>query len=332
MNNSEIIIYKTKDGKTKIDVKMENDTVWLTQEQMAMLFSKGRSTITEHINNVFKEGELDEKSVCRESRQSHSFGRESNVKYYNLDVIISVGYRVKSLQGTQFRIWATQRLKEYIIKGFTLDDERLKNPGGRPDYFDEFLARIRDIRASEKRFYQKLKDLFSLSKDYDKTDKATQMFFATVQNKLLYAVTGKTAAEIILSRADANQPNMALTNWQGKIVRKEDIYIAKNYLNEDEIDNLNRMVTIFLEMAELRVKNRQNIDMKYWKENVDEIIKFNEKEVLNSKGRISNKDMEKKVREIYKKFNSSRKILEARVADEDDIKELEILEHSKKRI
>jgi hypothetical protein len=213
-----------------------------------------------------------------------------------------------------------------MIKGFVMDDERLKNPDGRPDYFDELLARIRDIRASEKRFYQKIRDLFALSSDYDKTDKSTQMFFAETQNKLLFAVTGHTAAEIVLNRADSKKLNMGLTTWEGKIVRKGDIYIAKNYLKEDEIDSLNRLVAIFLEMAELRVKNRQDIDMNYWRQNVDEIIQFNERELLKNKGEISNKEMEKIVQKRYEEFNDRRKKIEARLADEEDMKELEVLE------
>jgi hypothetical protein len=213
-----------------------------------------------------------------------------------------------------------------MIKGFVMDDERLKNPDGRPDYFDELLARIRDIRASEKRFYQKLRDLFALSSDYDKTDKSTQMFFAETQNKLLFAVTGQTAAEIVVNRADSKKLNMGLTTWEGKIVRKGDIYIAKNYLEKDELDSLNRLVVVFLEMAELRVKNRQDIDMNYWRQNVDEIIQFNERELLKGKGKISNKEMEKMVRQRYEEFNDRRKKIEARLADEEDMKELEVLE------
>jgi hypothetical protein len=213
-----------------------------------------------------------------------------------------------------------------MIKGFVMDDERLKNPDGRPDYFDELLERIREIRASEKRFYQKVRELFALSSDYDKTDKATQMFFAETQNKLLFAVTGKTAAEIILDRADADEPNMALTSWKGSVVRKQDIFIAKNYLNEDEIDTLNRLVVIFLETAELRAKNRYDITMKFWHENVDRILTFNERPLLKGKGTISKAKMEEKVREIYRLFDVKRKKYEAIQADQEDLAELKLLE------
>jgi len=211
-----------------------------------------------------------------------------------------------------------------------MDDERLKKPDGRPDYFDELLERIRDIRASEKRFYQKVKDLFALSSDYDKTDKATQMFFAETQNKFLYATAGKTAAEIIVSRADADKPNMALTSWKGTIVRKQDIFIAKNYLSNDEIDTLNRLVVIFLETAELRVKNRLDITIKFWHENVDKILELNEKKILQDKGVVSNTQMEQKAREVYSRFETKRKVFEAKIADELDINEIE--EQIKKRI
>ena len=233
-------------------------------------------------------------------------------------LILAIGFRVRSKRGTQFRQWANQNLQEYMIKGFVIDDERLKNPNGRTDYFDELLERIRDIRTSEKRFYQKVRDLFTLSSDYDTTDKATQMFFADTQNKLLYAITGKTAAEIIVSRANADAPNMALTNWKGSIVRKQDIYIAKNYLTVDEIDTLNRFVVVFLETAELRAKNRQDITMGFWKTNVDRIIEFNDKEVLNHKGKITHLQMEEKVDAIYETFNKHRRQLEAEEADLTD--------------
>jgi hypothetical protein len=235
-------------------------------------------------------------------------------------MVLAIGYRVRSKRGTQFRIWATENLKNYMIKGFLMDDERLKNPDGRPDYFDELLERIRDIRTSEKRFYQKVRDLFALSSDYDKTDKATQMFFAETQNKLLYAVTNQTAAELIVSRADKDKPNMVLTSWKGSILRKQDIYTAKNYLTEDEIDTLNRLVVIFLETAELRAKNKDVISMSFWKQNVDRMLDFNDKKILDSNGSISKAQMEQKTTEIYALFDKKRKTLEAQ---ETDLKELE---------
>ena len=230
---------------------------------------------------------------------------------------------MRSTRGTQFRIWANQNLREYMIKGFVMDDERLKNPDGRPDYFDEFLERIREIRTSEKRFYQKIRDLLALSSDYDASDKATQMFFAETQNKLLYAVVNQTAAEIIVKRADANAPNMGLTTWKGSKVRKQDIVIAKNYLTPDELDVLNRLTVIFLETAELRVKERKDITLSFWKENVDRILQFNDKEVLQNSGTISHAVMEERVRQEYEKFDAFRKQFEAEQADLEDLRLLE---------
>lgn len=238
-------------------------------------------------------------------------------------MILAIGYKVKGIRGIQFRRWATEHLSEYLVKGFTMDDDRLKNPDGRPDYFDELLLRIRDIRASEKRFYQKLRDLFALSSDYDKTDKATQMFYAETQNKLLYAVTHNTAAEIVYNRSDAQKPNMGLTTWKGSIVRKGDIIVAKNYLSEDEIDTLNRLVTIFLENAELRVKERKDLTIGYWKQNVNALLSFQGKDILSGKGSVSNDEAETKAREEYESFDARRKHFDAIQADQDDIKELE---------
>ncbi len=254
---SQIIIYKTDDGQTKLRVKIEDETVWLSQDQMGELFNKGRSTIAEHIQNVFNERELDEKSVCREFRRTGSDGKEYAVKHYNLDVIISVGYRVKSLQGTQFRIWATQRLREYIIKGFTLDDERLKQGGGRARYFEELLQRVRDIRSSERNFYQKVTDIYATSIDYRADDKLTAEFFATVQNKMHYAVHGSTAAEIIHRRADRGKPLMGLTSFKGNYITAQDITVAKNYLSEPELRQLNLIVTLYLDFAELQAWKEQ---------------------------------------------------------------------------
>jgi hypothetical protein len=243
-------------------------------------------------------------------------------------MIIALGFRVKGVRGTQFRIWANNNLKEYLLKGFVMDDERLKNPDGRPDYFDEFLARIRDIRASEKRFYQKIRDLFALCSDYDSSDKATQMFFAETQNKLLFAVTHQTAAEIIDDRADACKENMGLTAWKGSVVRKQDITIAKNYLTEDEIDTLNRLVTIFLETAELRVKDRLDITMRFWQENVDKVLRFNDKEVLSGAGRISNTVMKQGVANTYLDFDQRRKTFDAKQADLNDLEDIKAIEQA----
>ena len=325
-DRQDIIIYNTVDGKASVALYAQDGMVWMNQNQLAELFDTSKQNIGQHIANILKENELDENSVVKNFFTTAADGKKYRVAFYSLEMILAIGFRVRSKRGTQFRIWANRNLKEYMVKGFVMDDERLKNPDGRPDYFDELLERIREIRASEKRFYQKVRDLFALSSDYDKTDKATQMFFAETQNKLLYAVTGKTAAEIILERADADKPNMALTSWKGSVVRKQDIFIAKNYLTEDEIDTLNRLVVIFLETAELRAKNRFDITMKFWHENVDRLLTFNERPLLKGKGTVSNAEMEEKVREIYRLFDAKRKRYEAIQADQDDLAELKLLE------
>jgi hypothetical protein len=322
-NLQNIIIYNTPDGKASVSLYAKDGSVWMNQSQLAELFDTSVPNISMHISNILKEGELGDKSVVKNYLTTAADGKEYSVAFYALDVILAIGFRVRSKRGTQFRMWANRNLKEYMIKGFVMDDERLKNPDGRPDYFDELLSRIRDIRASEKRFYQKVRDLFSLSSDYDPSDKATQMFFAETQNKLLYAVTSKTAAEIIVSRARADAPNMNLTSWKGSIVRKGDIYTAKNYLTEDEIDTLNRLVVIFLESAELRAKNRLDLTISFWSDNVDRILDFNDQKILQRKGTISNAMMEKKVKEIYRQFDAKRKAWEAQQADEQDLKEIE---------
>ena len=330
-NQQNIIIYNTKDGKASVSLYAKDGMVWMNQNQIAQLFDTSKQNIGQHISNILKEGELEEISVVKNYFTTAADGKEYNVGFYALDMILAIGFRVRSKRGTQFRIWANQNLKEYMIKGFVMDDERLKNPDGRPDYFDELLERIREIRASEKRFYQKVRDLFALSSDYDKTDKATQMFFAETQNKLLFAVTGQTAAEIVLDRADADKPNMALTSWKGSVVRKQDIFIAKNYLKTDEIDTLNRLVVIFLETAELRAKNRIDLTTKFWQENVDRILEFNEQPLLTGKGTVSNAAMKEKVRQIYQLFDTKRKAYEATQADQQDLEELKQLEQKIER-
>ena len=284
-----IIIYRTADGKASVALYATDGKVWLNQQQLAELFATSKQTVSYHIANILKDKELDARAVVKEFLTTAVDNKKYSVVYYSLEMILAVGYRVRGVRGTQFRQWATEHLTEYLVKGFTMDDERLKNPDGRPDYFDELLLRIRDIRASEKRFYQKIRDLFSLSSDYDKSDKATQMFFAETQNKLLYAVTNQTAAEIIYSRADANQPNMGLTSWKGTIVRKGDVIIAKNYLHEDEIASLNRLVELFLTSAEERVKGRHDLTLDYWRNNVEALLTFQDKSVLNGSGSLSNK-------------------------------------------
>ena len=318
-----IIIYKTDDGKVKIALYAKDGSIWLNQNPLANLFDTSKQSISYHIINILEDNELDKNSVVKNYLTTASDGKRYEVTFYSLEMILAIGFRVRSKRGVQFRQWANRHLKEFMVKGFLMDDERLKNPDGRPDYFDELLARIRDIRASEKRFYQKVRDLFMLSSDYDATDKATQMFYAQTQNKILYAITGQTAAEIVVSRADASKSNMALTSWEGSVVRKGDIYIAKNYLTEDEIDTLNRFVMVFLESAELRAKNRQDITMDFWRENIDKIITFNDKELLKGNGSISNEQMKKLVGKVYEEFDTKRKQFEAQQADLYDLKEIE---------
>ena len=323
-----IIIYHTADGRSSVALYAKDGKIWLNQQQMAELFATSKPNISMHIANILKEKELYKDSVVKEFLTTAADGKNYNVVFYSLEMIIAVGYRVRGIRGTQFRQWATEHLTEYLVKGFTMDDERLKNPDGRPDYFDELLLRIRDIRASEKRFYQKVRDLFKLSSDYDKTDKATQMFFAETQNKLLYAVTHQTAAELIVARADVNQPNMGLTTWKGSIVRKGDVIIAKNYLQDNEIDSLNRLVDIFLTSAEERVKGRRDLTLDYWRKNIDNLLTFQDKDILQGKGSISNAEAEEIVRSRYDIFNVKRKQLDAQDADAEDLKMLEDLEKS----
>ena len=326
MEQKNIIIYNTDDGKAKVVLYAKDGNVWMSQSQIAELFDTSVPNISMHISNILEDSELSENSVIKNYLTTAADGKNYNVTFYSLEMILAIGFRVRSKRGTQFRIWANRNQKEYMVNGFVMDDHRLKNPDGRPDYFDELLERIRDIRASEKRFYQKIRDLLSLSSDYDKTDKATQMFFAETQNKLLYAVTHKTAAEIIVSRADASQPNMALTSWKGRVVRKQDIYIAKNYLNKDEIDSLNRLTVLFLDSAELRVKERKDLTLDFWRSNVDALLNFQNKEILKTAGTISNKRMEQIVDAVYEDFNQRRKLYAAQQDDKNDEEELKTLE------
>lgn len=317
------IIYNTDDGQAKVSLLAKDGSVWCTQAQMAELFNVQKAAISKHLKNLFEDGEVDKNSVVSILETTAADGKKYKVAFYSLDTILAVGFRVRSPRGTQFRRWANSTLKEYLQKGFVLDSERLKNPDGRPDYFDELLAKIRDIRASEKRFYQKLRDLFALSSDYDKTDRATMLFFAETQNKLIYGVTGKTAAELILSRADASQPNMALTSWQGSIVRRKDIYTAKNYLTADELDTLNRLVTIFLESAEFRVKRRKDLTLPFWRSSVDKLLEDHDVPLLASSGKVSRRQMEERVNDIYTAFDARRKKSDAAAADREDLAELE---------
>lgn len=323
---SNIIIYNTTDGKASVALYARDGKIWLNQQQMAELFGTSKQSISHHIINILKEKELDTNSVVKHYLTTASDGKQYDVVFYSLEMILAVGYRVRGVRGTQFRQWATRHLSEYLVKGFTMDDERLKNPDGRPDYFDELLERIRDIRASEKRFYQKLRDLFKLSSDYEAREKATQMFFAETQNKLLFAVTHHTAAEIIVERADAEKPNMGLTTWKGSIVRKGDIIVAKNYLEVEEIDKLNRLVNLFLESAELRAKERKDLTLDFWRENVKGLLSFQGLDILANNGNVSNMQMEEYVRGVYAQFDARRKSYEAQLADEEDLKLLDDLE------
>ena len=340
--NSEILLYRNKAGDIKIDVRLEDETVWLTQAQMAELFGKGRTTITEHIQNIFKEGELEEDRVCRNFRHTTQHGaiegktQETTSKYYNLDVIISVGYRVKSPQGTQFRIWATQRLREYIIKGFALNDDRFKS-GSSMNYFTELQERIREIRLSERFFYQKIKDIYTTSIDYDPKDEKTVQFFKVVQNKLLWAISQQTAAELVYRRVDASLPLMGMQSFDKKgtvSIKKSDVSIAKNYLNEDEIKLLGLLVEQYLAFAETMAQQRTPMYMKDWIERLDAILQMNGRELLTHAGKISHEKALKKSGEEYEKYQQQQKTLEREQSLkelEEDIKKLKKPEKGKSR-
>lgn len=307
---SNILIYQSEDGQTRIDVQLIDETVWLTQKLMAELFQKNVRTINEHIKNIFSEGELDPESTIRKFRIVQKEGHrnvERLIDYYNLDIIISVGYRVRSHRGTQFRIWATQRLREYLIKGFVMDDERLKHPG-QIDYFDELLERIRDIRASERRFYQKITDIYATSMDYDPNSEITQTFFATVQNKMHWAIHGHTAAELISERADANKPNMGLTVWKGAVVRKGDVGIAKNYLTEQEISDLNLIVNQYLDFAEFQARRHQPMYMTDWARRLDDFLEVNRLNILDTAGKITAQQAKEIAEVEYEKFSKLRRL------------------------
>ena len=328
---SSLILYTTDDGKSQIQLRAKDQTVWLSQREMAELFDVSTDNVGLHLKNIYEDGELSREATAEESSVVQTEGTrqvQRPVTLYNLDAILAVGYRVRSPRGVQFRRWASTVLKEYLVKGFVMDDERLKNPDGRPDYFDEMLARIRDIRGSEKRFYQKVRDLFALAADYDKTDEATQTFFATVQNLLLYAVTQKTAAELIVSRANPADPHFGSLSWKGAQVRKQDIVVAKNYLTEDEVDTLNRLVVIFLETAELRAKRQTITSMGFWRENVGQIVVSNGFPLLSGAGLVSHARMEQKLEPLYLDFDQRRKTEEARAADALDAADLKALENT----
>jgi len=300
-----IIMYSSSDGILKLEVPIDGETVWLSQKQMAELFACSTDNVGLHLKNVFKQGELNEKSVTEDSSATASDGKTYVITHYNLDAIISVGYRVNSVRGTQFRIWATNKLKEYIVKGFVLDDERLAD-GKKSGYFDELLERIRAIRSSERNFYQKITDIYATSVDYNKDVETTKTFFATVQNKIHFAVHGHTAAEIVATRADAGKKYMGLTNFKGKMVLEKDVSIAKNYLSEDEIKQLNLITTLYLDFAELQASNRRVMTMKEWVSKLDDFLKLSEKQILSGAGKVSKEKAEQKARMEYEKYRKSK--------------------------
>ena len=332
---SELILYQTEDGYTHIEVRLQDETVWMSQLAMAELFQSTKQNISLHLKNVFDEGELLERRVVKEYLTTASDGKNYRTKFYNLEAIVAVGYRVKSHRGTQFRKWATERLNEYLVKGFTMDDERLKevnNIGS--DYFDEMLERIRDIRSSEKRFYQKIRDIYKLAVDYDSNAEETLEFFSIVQNKLHFAVSGKTAAEIISERADASKPNMGLTSWKGAKVRKGDVTIAKNYLNHEEIEHLNRIVEMYLNYAEDHAKRRRQVFMRDWRKKLDAFLQFNERDILANAGKVTKEIADNLALEHYEVFNLNRLAIEAKeeaLADDEELKKIESAIERKKK-
>lgn len=336
MAKSEILVYKTDDGKIKLDVRLENETIWLTQQMMADLFQSTKQNIGQHLKNIFSEGELVLNSVVKKNLTTAADGKQYSTNFYNLDAIISVGYRVKSIIATSFRIWATELLKEYIIKGFILDDERLKNPtvagSSTPDYFDEMLARIRDIRSSERRMYLRVREIFSMAADYDPTWKETTKFFSVIQNKLHYAATGMTAPELINSRADAGSQNMGLTNWQKDEIRKTDVTIAKNYLQEDEINELNRIVVMWLDFAEDQALRRKQIFLQNWKAKLDEFLTFNERELLHHAGNVSREDAHAHAKQEYDLFAEKRREHKEELGEAESIKMLEEMARKSEKI
>jgi len=329
-HNSQIIIYRNKNGEVKLDVRFDGDTVWLTQKMMAELFGVEVNTVNYHLKEVFKSAELNENSVIRKIRITADDGKNYETNFYNLDAIISVGYRVNSVRATQFRIWATQKLREYIIKGFVLDDERLKNPDLPFDYFEELTKRIQDIRTSEKRFYRKITDIYALSVDYDPTDEMSIVFFKTVQNKMHWAITGKTAAELITERADSEKPNMGLTSWRGSVPRKDDAVIAKNYLNKNELLALNNLVEQYLIFAEGQAMRRIPMKMKDWIEKLHGFLQLNDRSILQDAGKISHELAQELAEKEYDKFNIKRLKAEAS-ADGDFEKAVRLIEEKEKR-
>ena len=322
---SEMILYQTEDGRTRIQCRFENESIWLTQKKMAELFQKDVRTINEHIQNVLAEAELSPDSVIRKFRITAADGKTYDTQHYSLAMILAVGYRVKSPRGTLFRQWATARLSEYLLKGFVMDDERLKNPPGPgvPDYFDELLERIRDIRASERRMYLRVREILALAADYSPSEPETQLVFKVIQNKLHFATTGKTAPELIAERANAAEPNMGLTSWKGVVVRKGDVTVAKNYLREGEIEELNRIVVMFLDFAEDQAKRRKEIFLNDWQTKLDEFLRFNERRVLPDAGSVSREMADEKAAREFDHFSERRRAAIEAQAEQDAIRDLE---------
>jgi hypothetical protein len=309
---SEIFLYQTEDGRTRIQCRFENETLWLTQAQIAELFQTTPQNVTLHLKAIFAEGELAEVATCKDYLQVRNEGHREvtrTLRHYRLEAILAVGYRVRSPRGTQFRQWATARLSEYLVKGFTMDDERLKNPPGQGhiDYFDELLERIRDIRSSERRVYLRVREILALAADYEATESETQLFFQTIQNKLHFAATGKTAAELIAERADASQPNMGLTAWNSGVVRKGDVTVAKNYLREDEIEELNRIVVMFLDFAEDQARRRKQIFLQNWLKRLHDFLNLNERAILPDSGKVSREEAHRQAEEEYERFAARRR-------------------------
>jgi len=323
------IFYQTGDKQTRLVVRTEGETVWLSQKQMAELFQKDVRTINEHIQNIFEEGELPQESVIRNFRITAQDGKTYDTQHYNLDVIISVGYRVKSHRGTQFRIWATQRLREYIVKGFTMDDERLKE--GKTSYFDELLSRIRDIRASEKNFYRKILDIYATSVDYDAKAEVSYDFFAAVQNKMHWAVHGRTAAELIAERANADKPNMGLTAWKGSRIQKTDVTVAKNYLNQDEMEIMNLIVSQYLDFAELQARSGKVMYMRDWIKKLDDFLTLNDRNILKNMGKVSHHLAEELAGKQYDKFRKKKLAEEDGKLNEDFEAAVKQLTHRRKK-
>ena len=329
-STGEIVLYQTEDGRTRVECRFVDETLWLSQALIAELFRKDVRTVSEHLQNIYEEGEIEEQATVRKFRIVRREGPrevEREIEHYNLDAILAVGYRVRSERGTQFRRWATERLSEYLVKGFTMDDPRLKNPpsegSGVPDYFDELLERIRDIRASEKRMYLRVREIFTLAGDYDPGRKETTEFFQVIQNRLHFAATGKTAPELIAGRADRSKSNMGLTAWKGGVVRKADVTVAKNYLTQEEIGELNRIVTMWLDFAEDQARRRKQVFLKDWETRLNEFLRFNEREVLGDKGSVSKAAADARAEAEYEEFAARRRALLEAEAEREQRQSLE---------